>query len=77
MESSNIMAHAVAVIAASIGAVGGAMGIAIIGAKGLDAIARQPEERKTIRTSMILMAALIEGLAFFIGIIALLVVAGK
>ena len=71
------MAHAVAVIGAGIGAAGGAIGIGMIGAKALDAIARQPEEVKNIRTNMILMAALIEGLAFFSAIIALLVIFSK
>ena len=71
------MAHAVAVIGAGIGAAGGAIGIGLIGAKALDAIARQPEELKNIRTNMILMAALIEGLAFFSAIIALLVIFSK
>lgn len=68
------MSHAVAAIAAGIAAAGGGIGIGIIGAKALDAIARQPEEKKDIRTNMILMAALVEGLAFFSAIIALLVI---
>ena len=66
------MASAIAVIGASIGIVGGAIAISIIGAKAMDAIARQPEEAKNIRSNMILMAALIEGLAFFGAIIAIL-----
>ena len=68
------MANAIAVIGAAIGIVGGSIGIAMIGAKAMDAIARQPEETKSIRTNMILMAALIEGLAFFGAIVALLVI---
>ncbi len=71
------MSHAIAVIGASIGVVGGSLGIAIIGAKAMDAIARQPEEKKDIRTNMILMAALIEGLAFFGAIVALLAIFTK
>jgi F-type H+-transporting ATPase subunit c len=73
MELS-MMARALAVVGAGIGIAGGCIGIGIIGAKALDAIARQPSEKKDIRTNMILMAALIEGLAFFGAIIALLVV---
>ena len=69
-----MISRAIAVLGAGLAAVGGAIGIGIIGAKGLDAIARQPEEKKDIRTNMILMAALIEGLAFFIAIIAILVI---
>ncbi|MBN2739034.1 MAG: ATP synthase F0 subunit C [Spirochaetales bacterium] len=68
------IAHAIAVIGAGLAAAGGAIGIGMIGAKALDAIARQPEEKKDIRTNMILMAALIEGLAFFSAIIAILVI---
>ena len=71
------MAHAVAVIGASMGVIGGAMGIAIIGHKALDSIARQPEEAKNIRSNMILMAALIEGLTFFLVIVALLAILTK
>jgi F-type H+-transporting ATPase subunit c len=68
------MAHAIAVIGAGIGIFGGSIGIGMIGGKAMDAIARQPEETKNIRTNMILMAALIEGLAFFGAIVALLVI---
>ncbi len=71
------IAHAIAVVGAGIGAAGGAIGIGMIGANALDAIARQPAELKNIRTNMILMAALIEGLAFFSAIIALLVIFSK
>ncbi len=69
-----LLAKAIAVIGAGIGIAGGGIGIGLIGGKALDAIARQPQEKKDIRTNMILMAALIEGLAFFGAIIALLVV---
>lgn len=71
------LAHAIAVIGAGLAAAGGGIGIGLIGAKALDAIARQPEEKKDIRTNMVLMAALIEGLAFFSAIIALLVIFSK
>lgn len=70
----DLLAKAIAVIGAGLAAAGGAVGIGLIGAKALEAIARQPEEKKDIRTNMILMAALIEGLAFFIAIVALLVI---
>ncbi len=72
--SLTLLAKAVAVIGAGIGIAGGGIGIGLIGGRALDAIARQPQEKKDIRTNMILMAALIEGLAFFGAIIALLVV---
>jgi F-type H+-transporting ATPase subunit c len=69
-----LLARAIAVIGAGLGAAGGGIGIGLIGAKALEAIARQPEEKRDIRTNMILMAALVEGLAFFSAIIALLVI---
>ena len=68
------LAHAIAAVGAGLGAIGGGIGIGLIGARGLDAIARQPAEKRDIRTNMILMAALVEGLAFFSAIIALLVI---
>ena len=71
------LSHAIAVIGAGIGIAGGGIGIGLVGAKGLEAIARQPEEKKDIRTIMILMAALTEGLAFFGSIIALLIIFKK
>ncbi len=63
---------ALIVIGGSIGIAGGSFAIARIGVAAMDAIARQPEEAKNIRTNMILAAALIEGLAFFGAIVALL-----
>ncbi len=74
MDVSLSVAHAIAAIGAGIGCMGGGIGIGLIGAKALEAIARQPEESKNIRTNMFLMAALVEGLAFFSAIIALLVI---
>ncbi|MBU1043569.1 MAG: ATP synthase F0 subunit C [Candidatus Omnitrophica bacterium] len=71
------LSYAIAVIGAGIGIFGGAIGIGMIGAKAMEAIARQPAEKKDIRTNMILMAALIEGLAFFGAIIALLIIFKK
>ncbi|MDA3925815.1 MAG: ATP synthase F0 subunit C [Kiritimatiellae bacterium] len=71
------LANAIAVIGAAIGIFGGSLAISIIGAKAMDAIARQPEEAKNIRSNMILMAALVEGLAFFGAIIAILAIFKK
>ena len=68
------IAHAIAVLGAGMGLLGGCIGIGLIGGKALEALARQPEEGKAIRTNMLLMAALVEGLAFFGAIIALIVI---
>ena len=62
-----------AAFAASIAVVGAATGIGRIGVQALDAIARQPEASGDVRSSMIVAAALIEGLAFFAIIVAMLV----
>jgi F-type H+-transporting ATPase subunit c len=69
-----LLARAIAVIGAGLGAAGGGVVIGLIGAKVLEAMARQSEEKKNIRTNMILMAALVEGLTFFSAVIALLII---
>ena len=62
-------ANGLAFLAAGIGAglsvIGAAIGIGRIGGQAMDGIARQPEAGGDIRTSMIISAALIEGVAFF------------
>lgn len=50
-----------ACIGAGLAAIGCGYGIGKIGANAMDAIARQPEETNSIRTNMIVIAALIEG----------------
>ena len=63
-----------AAIGAGIAAVGAGLGIGRIGGKAMDAMARQPEKIGDLRSSMIIAAALVEGVAFFAAIIALLCV---
>jgi len=63
-----------AVIGAGLAVLGAGIGIGKIGGQAMDAIARQPEVVGDIRSNMILAAALIEGVAFFVLIISLLVV---
>jgi len=50
-----------------------AWGISKIGTKALESIARQPEAGNDIRSSMIVSAALIEGVTFFAIVVCLLV----
>ena len=59
-----------AAIGAGLAAIGA--GIGKIGANAMDAIARQPEQTGNIRTNMIVIAALIEGVALFAIIVCLL-----
>ena len=61
-------------IGAGIAAVGAGLGIGRIGGQAMDAMARQPEKIGDLRSSMIIAAALVEGVAFFAAIIALLCV---
>ena len=63
-----------AAIGAGIAAVGAGLGIGRIGGQAMDAMARQPEKIGDLRSSMIIAAALVEGVAFFAAIFALLCV---
>ena len=57
---------------AAIAAIGAGIGIGKIGSSAMDAIARQPEAANDIRSNMIVIAALIEGVALFAVIVCLL-----
>lgn len=63
-----------ATLAASIVALAAAIGIGRIGAAAMDGIARQPEAAPKIQTSMLIAAALIEGVALFSALICLLAI---
>jgi len=56
-------------LAAGIGAglvvIGGGLGIGKLASSAMDASGRQPEAAGAIRTSIIIAAALIEGMSFF------------
>lgn len=54
-----------AAIGAAIAAIAAGMGIGKIGSSAMEAIARQPEAADNIRMNMIIVAALIEGVALF------------
>ena len=57
------MTGSLAAIGAGLAVIGAGIGIGNIGAKAMEAIARQPEAVGDIRANMILMAALVEGAA--------------
>ncbi len=59
-------------IGAGLVTIGAAIGIGKIAASACDGIARQPEASDDIRLSMIISAALIEGIALLGGVICLL-----
>ncbi len=59
-------------VGAAIAAIGAGIGIGKIGAAAMEAIARQPESAGDIRSNMIVIAALIEGVALFAVIVCVL-----
>ena len=59
-------------IGAGIAAIAAGIGIGKIGGSAMEAIARQPEAAGDIRSNMIVIAALIEGVALFAVIVCIL-----
>ena len=55
----------VAKIGAGFAAIGAGIGIGLIGKGAVEAIGRQPSAAGEIRTSMLIMGALVEGVALF------------
>ncbi len=63
-----------ATIGAGLVAIGAGLGIGKIGASAMESMARQPEIAGNIRTNMLIIAALIEGVAMFAVIICFIAV---
>ena len=61
-----------AAIGAGLAAIGAGLGIGKIGASAMEAIGRQPEATGKIRTNMIIVADLIEGVALFAVVVCFL-----
>ena len=59
-------------IRASTPVIGAGIGIGKIGSSAMEAIARQPESAGDIRSNMIVIAALVEGVALFAVIVCIL-----
>ncbi len=59
-------------IGAGIAALAAGIGIGKIGSSAMEAIARQPEAAGDIRSNMIVIAALIEGVALFAVVVCIL-----
>ena len=72
--AADALAKLGAAIGASLAAIGAGIGIGRIGGQAMDAMARQPEKMGDLRSSMIVAAALFEGVAFFAVIIAILAI---
>ena len=62
-----------AAIAMGVGAIGPALGIGILAAKGLEGIARNPEAAPKIQTAMILAIAFAEAVAIYALVVALMI----
>lgn len=61
-----------AALGAGIAAIAAGIGIGKIGSSAMEAIARQPESAGDIRSNMIVIAALVEGVALFAVIVCIL-----
>ena len=61
-----------AALGAGLAAIGAGLGIGKIGSAAMEAIGRQPEAAGKVRTNMIIVAALIEGVALFAVVVCLL-----
>lgn len=76
MLSMILAAEALAAVGAALGAgvaaIGAGLGIGKIGGSAMEAIARQPEAAGDIRSSMIVIGALVEGVALFAVIVSAL-----
>ena len=69
-----VWGKAAGAIGAGIAALAAAWGIGRIGASAMESIARQPESAGNIRTSMIIIGALVEGACLFAILACLLAV---
>jgi len=63
-----------AAIGAGLAAIGAGLGIGKIGASAMESIARQPEAADNIRMNMIIVAALVEGVALFAVVVCFLAI---
>jgi F-type H+-transporting ATPase subunit c len=63
-----------AALGAALAAIGAGLGIGKIGSASMEAIARQPEAANNIRMTMIIAAALIEGVALFAVVVCFLAI---
>ena len=65
-------AISLASIGAGLAVIGAGLGIGRIGGSAMDAIARQPEAAGKIQLAMLISAALIEGVALFAVVVAMI-----
>ena len=72
VAATSVDLSVLAAIGAGLAAIGAGIGIGKIGGSAMDAIARQPEAGGDIRMSMIIAAALVEGVALFAVVVCFL-----
>lgn len=72
MEPQVMEPISLAAVGAGLAVIGAGLGIGRIGSAAMEAIARQPEAYSKIQLAMIIAAALIEGVALFAVVVALL-----
>ena len=72
-EYSGAWALMGAAIGAGLAAIGAGIGIGRIGGSATEGMARQPEIAGTIQTGGIILAALVEGAAFFAIVVCLMI----
>jgi F-type H+-transporting ATPase subunit c len=70
--TEGVLHGSVGPIGAGLAAIGAGIGIGQIGGKAVEGIARQPEAVGKIQLNMIIAAALVEGVALFAVVVALL-----
>ncbi|MCC8425125.1 MAG: synthase subcomplex subunit [Mucilaginibacter sp.] len=70
--TQDVVHGSIAAIGAGLAVIGAGIGIGQIGGKAVEGIARQPEAASKIQTNMIIAAALVEGVALFAVVVALL-----
>ncbi len=71
MEATSL-AWLAAGLGAGLGVIGAGLGIGRLAGQAMEGTARQPQAANDIRTTMIIAAALIEGVAFFGEIVCLI-----
>ena len=72
LAAATTMYGNIAALGAGFAAIGAGIGIGQIGGKAVEAIARQPEAISKIQTNMIIAAALVEGVALFAVVVAMI-----
>jgi len=70
-----MLAHLSAGIAIGLAGLGATLGIAMIGSKSVESMARQPEATPNIRITMLIAVAFVESIALYALVIAFMLLA--